>query len=80
VLTTNQPVHTGDTVFDHLSTAVAHIQSAQFYVTQSDRHAVSRWLDEAARDLEAARTALFADARELHRHPDVTSELSERDA
>lgn len=67
------PVNVGDVVYDHLSTAVAHIQSAQFFVTQRDHDAVARWIEEATTDLRAASAALVTgEARELRRPVEVT--------
>lgn len=74
------PVCVGDAVYDSLSVAVAHLQSAQHFVIQGDRDAVARLIGEAEQNLRAASTALQAEPiRPLRRAFDVTAELAGRD-
>lgn len=74
------PVRVGDAVYDHLSIAVAHVQSAQHFVIQGDRDMVTRLIEDASRDLAAAAAALREQpTRPLRRAFDVTAELAGRD-
>lgn len=74
------PVRVGDAVYDDLSVAVAHLQSAQHFVIQGDRAAVARSIEEAERALtSAAETLQSLPQRPLRRGFDVTTELAGRD-
>lgn len=72
------PVDVGDVVYDAISTAIAHCQSAQWFRVQGDAEAVTRWLDEARLDLEAASAAVQTGmVRELRRPVEVTEQLEQ---